>query len=475
MAVDVPLGFLYLSAYLKRHITEKVEIDITDLRKARKKKSSLKKKLVQFKPDIIGISLLSFEKDFIRNHADIFQEHAPAAKIIIGGPYPTTDYSEIVMNHDIECVVIGEGEKVLLNLINAYAEGREFKDIKGIAYRNDGNVIRNDSEDYIEDLDSIPYPDYSLINLEDYWGYHSQMNGVLAEKKYIHVISSRACPYSCIYCHNIFGKKLRKRSPDNFFGEIKLLYHEYGVKEFHFVDDVFNIDRKRMHEILNLIIESGIKIRIAFPNGVRGDILTQDDIKLLKKAGTYMITYAIETASERIQKLIKKNLDVKKVIENIKYSHEIGLITRGYFMIGFPGETIDEIKKTVSLAIESKLDMVSFWAVVPFKHTGLYDLARKQYKSFDDTRFNYRSEESFYERVTGFNLDALQKRATFDFYRSKRFFTLMAKLPNKSLFIMIHSKIYFNIFKFLISESIKTKLSGIIPVIKKPDHKKGGL
>jgi radical SAM superfamily enzyme YgiQ (UPF0313 family) len=377
---------------------------------------------------------LALEKKFLLQYLGVLKKYAPGAKIIIGGPYATIHYEDALLNNPIDCAVIGEGENVILQLITRFIENKDIRDIKGIAYRNGESIVINQREEYIESLDSIPFPDYRLIDIKQYWGYHQQMNIILAEKKYAPIITSRACPYQCIYCHNMFGKRVRKRSPENVVNEIKMLYHDYDVKEFHIIDDVFNVDRSRMREILNALIASEMKIKIAFPNGLRGDILEKEDLFLLKRAGAYSITLAIETASERMQRLIKKNLNIKKVFDIIDYANEIGIITRGFFMLGFPGESVEEMHKTVAAALHSKLDFASFSSVVPFKGTELYDLAKETYKDknikIDD--FVSYNEKSLYEEATGYKVSELQKRAYLRFYSPKRVISLFFKIPRKT-------------------------------------------
>ncbi len=435
-AIDVPLGILYLASYLRKYLADSVDIHVLDLRLVTNKQKALAEKLERFKPEIVGISLMAFENQFITEHIDCFKEFAPEAKIVVGGPYVTSNYTEILKDNPVDVAVIGEGEKVFLNVVENYLSEKDPRDLKGIAYFDGEKVICNGREEYIEDLDSIPFPDFRDINLKDYWDHPIQMNSVLARKKYIHVMSSRACPYKCIYCHNIFGEKLRKRSPDNFVDEIKMLYNDFGVREFHIVDDVFNVDRKRMHIILNKIIDSKLDIKMAFPNAIRGDILSKEDILLLKKAGAYMITVAVETASERIQKIIGKNLDINKVKENIEFASKAGMITKGFFMLGFPGETEEELYNTIDFAVHSKLDMVKFYGVVPFQGTGLYDLAKSTYENFGEKIYTaYTSDSFYYEEVTGFNLKKLQKSAYIKFYSPQRLLKLFFKIPQKIYFV----------------------------------------
>ncbi|MCK5451775.1 MAG: radical SAM protein, partial [Candidatus Omnitrophica bacterium] len=224
------------------------------------------------------------------------------------------------------------------------------------------------------------------------------------------------------------------------------------------VDDIFNIDRERMHSILNLIIDSQLEIKIAFPNGLRADILSQGDILLLKKAGAYMLTFSIETSSKRLQKLTKKNLNLKKVIKNIEYANSIGLITKGYIMIGFPTETITEIKNTINFAINSGLNMASFFAVIPFKGTGLFELTNKQYKATPEAHAVHFFEESFYEKATGFKLANIQKKAYIEFYTLKRLLTLFLKAPSKFQFLLwFFRQVYYGKIMVKIEYEIKKK------------------
>ncbi|MFA6012166.1 MAG: radical SAM protein [Desulfobacteraceae bacterium] len=432
-AFDVPLGVLYLSGYLKKHLGKRVDISLIDLRILTNKQEALKQKILSFKPQIIGISTLAFEHHFLSDNTAFIKKHAPDALLVIGGPYATSNVSSVLLENPIDYAVLGEGEASFLNLVKAYTSHGDLDSVRGIAYKKDGTVVVTEKEDYIHNLDSIPIPDYSLIHLSDYWGNRLQFNGILAETKHASVISSRACPYRCVYCHSMFGKKLRKRSPEHFVSEIRYLYQKFGVREFHIIDDVFNLDRPRMHTILNLIIQSGMTIKIAFPNGLRGDVLEEEDILLLKKAGAYMLTLAIETGSPRLQTVIRKNLDIEKVMKNIAFAERIGLITRGFFMLGFPGETIAEMKQTIRTALDSKLSMASFFVVVPFENTELHDMARQYLDVMDkDLLSSYQSSTSFYEKATGYNVGKLQKLAYLRFYNPIRLIRLFLKIPRKS-------------------------------------------
>lgn len=432
--IDVPLAYLYLSAFLKRYLEGPVEIELIDLRFTGKIGPTLARRLRRFQPDLIGISLLAADKYFLNEWSDFLRTNAPEAKIVIGGVAATYEYDELLpANQAVDWAVIGEGEVVFLNLVRALMAGEHPGRINGLAYVDAGTAVCNNRADYIEDLDTIPFPDYSLVNLPDYFGsWGDSHNGFLYEKRYTPVMSSRGCPFRCIYCHDIFGKKIRKRSPANFMQELQWLYDDYGIREFHIMDDIFNIDRERMHTILQLIIESGMNVKLAFPNGLRADILKKEDLNLLKQAGAYALCFAIESASPRVQKMIRKNLNIARVSENIEYAESIGLIVRGFFMLGFPGETMAEIQSTVAFAKKSRLDLASFFTPIPFRGTALRRLVETMYPSLTySIRGDYWYKKSFYYLTTGYDIRRANLKASLKFYSPLRVFKTFGKLPNK--------------------------------------------
>lgn len=432
--IDIPLAFLYLSAYLKKHLKENIAIEVIDLRLKKRPGKALAAELQRVQPDLVGISLLAQDKSFPADWCKFIMDHCPNSRIIIGGPGATYDYDDVLRkNKEIVCAVVGEGERVLLNLVKAFIKEDGLSTVKGIAYLKEEQIVLNDTEDFIEDLDALPLPDYDLLNLNDYMSFFQlNSNVILAEKRHMPVMSSRGCPYGCLYCHDIFGKKTRKKSPAVFFSEIKILYEKYNIREFHIIDDIFNVDRQRMHAILDLIIKSDMDIKLSFPNGLRADLLTREDVQLLKKAGTYKMVVAIETVSPRLQKIINKNLNIERAFRSIDYAKEAGMLTQGYFMLGFPGETVEEIKATINYALNSDLDMASFLSVVPYKNTGLPDLVREVYPDFYDFKqVSYWEHGTYYQQATGYPLKRTLTIASLRFYLPFRIFKTFFNMPRK--------------------------------------------
>ncbi|UCH97013.1 MAG: AMP-binding protein, partial [Candidatus Aminicenantes bacterium] len=223
----------------------------------------------------------------------------------------------------------------------------------------------------IKTLDSLPIPDRSLVNYEKYNKYIGQTMG----KHFIALQATRGCPYNCAYCHKIWPKTHVFRSAENIFEEV-LIYYKMGVKRFAFVDDIFNLNIENSRRFFELIIENELEVELFFPNGMRGDILTRDYIDLMVKAGTVNLALALETASPRLQKLIKKNLNLEKLRENInyfinKYPH---VILELFTMHGFPTETQEEAMMTLDFI--KSLEWVHFPYVFILKIYPNTDMAK---------------------------------------------------------------------------------------------------
>ncbi len=196
----------------------------------------------------------------------------------------------------------------------------------------------------ITDFEQLPIPDRSLVNYDAY----NRFIGQAMVKYAVSIQATRGCPYHCAFCHKIWPKTHSKRSAENVFAEVDL-YYRMGVRRFALIDDIFNLDRENSMKFFNLVIENGLEVKLFFPNGVRGDILTKDYIDLMIKAGTISMAFALETASPRLQKIIKKNLNLEKLRENLEYiaSTYPHVVMELFTMHGFPSETKEEAKKTL--------------------------------------------------------------------------------------------------------------------------------
>ncbi len=228
------------------------------------------------------------------------------------------------------------------------------------------NIDKGSVEPYVscprpqmKDFDSLPIPDRTLVDYEKYSPYIGQA----MVKNTIAIQATRGCPYNCAYCHKIWPKGHVARFAENIFNEVHF-YYEIGVRRFVFVDDIFNLNMENSSRFFKMVIDSGMKIQIFFPNGMRGDLLTKDYIDLMVQAGTVELVLALETASDRLQKLIGKNLNIEKLRENVEYiiHNHPHIILDLATMHGFPTETCDEARMTLDFIKSMK------WIHFPYVH-----------------------------------------------------------------------------------------------------------
>lgn len=363
-----PLGLAYLASYLMDKERD-AKIKIVDMLFC--DELALIEEIRRFSPDVVGISSLTLEADQMHRIALLVKRISKKIVVVAGGPHPTLFSEDVLSDGNIDYVVKGEGEKTFHQLLPSLYGGREPNDVKGVLYRKDGGIFFTGDREPIYDLDSIPFPAWELLHPERY-RLQKKFTLVRSSMTYLPIFTSRACPYGCIYCHRIFGKGFRKRSPENVIAEMDEFMRRFGVQKFEVVDDIFNLDEERVKMICDGIIKRNWRIFLSFPNGLRGDRLSEDTIKLLRRAGTYYTSIAIESASQRIQRLIKKNLDVEKALKAIENAVKVGIFTMGYFMLGFPTETEEEMKLTIDCARRSKLHIALFFIVTPFKGMELY-------------------------------------------------------------------------------------------------------
>ncbi|MCX5692526.1 MAG: radical SAM protein [Candidatus Omnitrophica bacterium] len=370
---SIPLGPLCVASYLRREGYH--DISIIDARHKHLGHAGISRSIKDLSPDVVGISGLSMESSEIHSLAGLAKAVDRNCKVIVGGPYATSSPERILKDSNVDFVIIGEGERTTARLINALQEGKDFSEIDGLAFKNNGTCVVNPVQSAIEDLDAIPFPAWDLIDMEGYFKdiHNHSNNPIPTSNRIAPLFTSRGCPYRCTYCHNIFGKKIRFRSVGNVMEEIEALVKRYRVQEIEIIDDCFNFDLPRAKEICDEIIRRGIKITLSFPNALRVDRMDEELIIKLKQAGTYIIFYAIESASPTIQQRIKKNLDLEKAKKIINYTADHGIVTCGYFMLGFPGETKEEMLQTVRFAKDMPFHIINMFYVTPPPNTEMFN------------------------------------------------------------------------------------------------------
>jgi len=428
-----PLGIMMIAAQAReagRH-----EVTILDMKVEDWTPERCCEELERLRPDVVGLSAMTYEAGCLHELAKRVKARLPGVTVVAGGPHPSVAADDVLADAAVDLVVRGEGEFTFVDVLDGLDAGRtDWDGCLGVSWRRASAIVHEPDRPPPADLDAMPFPAWDLV---DHAKYHTVPRGgvIYAHKEFATMFSSRACPWRCTYCHNSYGKAFRERSAENVLAEMELLITRHGVKEFVFMDDIFNFRAERAKKIARGILANDWKIRLTFPNGFRGDILDEELVDLLVEAGMYRCMVAIESAVPRIQKVMKKNLKIERTARIVDYLAAKGVLVHGAFMLGFPSETEAEMQRTIDWAAASSFHTAAFFRVIPFKGTELF-------KEVEEAGYELPSDWSAYEPYqSDINLSAvpedtifrLRKRAYRRFYLNpRRLWRLFKLIPNKS-------------------------------------------
>ncbi len=360
-----PLGLGYLASVLReRGFKVKVIDNLVE-------RLSLNELIKKIKDSIIvGISSTTPTFSTALKYAKEIKKRLPNVFVILGGVHVTFKPYDAIKNDFVDAVCIGEGEQTIVEVAERVEAGRSLRGVRGIIYREGDKIVENKRREFIEDLDSLPFPAFDLMPLEKYT--------VLGHKlEHFPMITSRGCPYSCRYCSSslFMGKRFRARSAENVVDEIQWLVDDFGAKHIAFGDDTFTLSKRRVLEICRELRSRGIEVEWSCSSRV--DTVDYELLKEMKKAGCTAIYYGVESACESVLKYYKKRInldDVKRVVDLTK---RVGIQTICSFIIGAPIESLEDMKKTLKFAIKLDPDYAQFSILTPYPGTEIYDEAKR--------------------------------------------------------------------------------------------------
>jgi len=358
-----PLSFAYLSASLKKN---KIEHSITDLKLHKNWKEVLDAKIKNH--SIFGITSTTYEFESAIEVAKFIKKKNPNSKIIMGGVHPTLMAKEIGGHKEIDYCIRGEGENNLPELIHLIDSGNEesIERIKGVCYKGEEEISCNPLE-LITEPDSIPFPNYDKFELNRYSGF----------PKHLYILTSRGCPFNCIYCSIgfIMGRRFRARSPKNVVDEIEHMSAKYGTCFFEFRDDNFAFDLKRAKQICERIISKDLNIK--WCADIRVDRIGEELVGLMKESGCMRLDIGIESTNNEILRNLRRSMTREQIERGISLIKKHKIPIKGYFIIGSPGETYKDAISSLEFAIRKDLDEVSFYMLIPYPGTELWNWVEK--------------------------------------------------------------------------------------------------
>jgi radical SAM superfamily enzyme YgiQ (UPF0313 family) len=380
---QIPLGVYYLASSLREagH-----EVGVIDGEARDMTVSAVVSKALKYGPDIVGISSTTAAFHRALETAREIKAAIRGVLVVVGGPHVTAVREDVLSDPEIDFAIFGEGEETLKDLLDTLAGGGSLSLVKGLAFRNGVMPTLNEARPFIVNLDSIPFPAYDLIS--DFRLYNPPPTNY-KRLPVANVVTSRGCPNHCTFCgHSVFGRTLRQRSPENIAEEIELLYHRYHVREIAFVDDTFTIQPERIFDLFHILKCKNI----SFPWTCMSRINTVnfETIKFMKDQGCWHISFGIESGDEDILRLIRKNISLEATKKVISWCRQLGIRTKGFFILGHPGETMATIDKTIRMALDLPLDDVVVTLNTPLPGTDQYRTAEDygRMEKRDWSRFN---------------------------------------------------------------------------------------
>ncbi len=363
-----PTGLLFIAGMLK---SKGIDVSIIDGELLNLSNEDIEKEIKKRKPKIVGITGTIPECKTIKETAKTVKLVDKKIVVVVGGAYATTLPNEVLQDENIDFVVRGEGELTMLELCEKILSNENQKKIKGISYREEGRIIHNLDRELIKNIDELPYQARELVPIEKYT-FPAPKLGIVP---LIVMFTTRGCPFQCIFCNRINGSCARFMSPKVVVDEMEFLYNKYNIKFLQFNDETFILNHKRVFEICDLIIER--KLNIKWFCMVRSNLASKELFKRMKKAGCIRITMGVETGNQNINNILKKGTKLEQYERAYKWAKQLGIETRGSFIIGNPYDTMETIKQTIKFAKRLKLDEAYFNIMTPYPGTEIYLMAKK--------------------------------------------------------------------------------------------------
>jgi len=335
-----PLGLAYIAAALEN---EGADVQVLDLLVAQYTPRALKRKLKEYQPHFVAATCSTLNYHIASRILRVCKNHDPGLTTLIGGPHVSFTAADVIAQAPwIDIVVRGEGEHTLVDLLNALAGGRDLSSVPGIAYRRNGEAALTPPRPLIKELDRLPLPARHLLPLSKY----------RALKAPCTVITSRGCPFGCIFCSapKMFGRGVRFRDPEAVVDEIEMINREFGFRQINIVDDTFTVKDRHVQGICEGLMDRGLNIQWSVYSRV--DTVSPRLLRLMKRSGCSWVCFGLESGSQKILENIKKRITVAQSRQAVKMAKEAGMEVMVSFLLGLPGENGRTARQSVSLADE---------------------------------------------------------------------------------------------------------------------------
>jgi len=411
------LGLGYLAAALKNN---GFDVEIWDGVKKEMTKQKLEQRLKQHDYDVAGFQAYTRSVREVQECLEKVKSINPEVITIIGGPHSSGDPEGSMKYLKTDYAFRGEAEIGLVQLLKKLngSEDTPYEEINNLIWKNNGEVVCNPLKP-IEDLDIVGIPAWDMINPNDY--PYAPIGAFSKKHPLTSISTTRGCPYHCTFCANntIMGRKVRARSTEIVLEEMELLHDKYGIREFQIIDDNFTSKKALTLGVCKGIIDKGWDISLSFPNGVRLSTLDEEILQLLERAGCYSLGLGIESGSPATLKNMRKAQSVDEIRERVNLIHRVTKIrTTGFFIIGYPTETKDDILQTIKLSKELPINRAQFTICLPVPGSEMTETMIKEgkLKDVDFSDISFQNIVHVPENMTMKELKKYRTKAYMEFY-----------------------------------------------------------
>lgn len=366
-----PLNLAYLAAIAenKEHEVKVIDGELENMPLA-----MMVEAIAAFNPDIIGLTATTPFFHIVCELAAGIKQKLDKTPVVIGGPHITI-LKEQAFKSFFDYAFIGEAEESWASFIEWYERGgniSSINDVKGLLYRGDGEIKFTGEAEPISNLDSLPFPARHLLKMDMY-----KIGTLRGIKKFATIMTVRGCPYKCIFCTTkVFGRRIRKRLPELVLDEMKSVIDKYNIRHFIFLDDTLTFDKNHILTICDLVEKE--KLGITFEGSTRANLVDEEIIFRMSRAGLIRLSFGLEAVDENIRKTMRKEVPLESYITANKLTNKYNIETLNSCMIGLPGETEDTIKKTLYFLRNSReIKQANISIAIPYPGTELYEMAIK--------------------------------------------------------------------------------------------------
>lgn len=321
------------------------------------------------RPDAVGLSCTTHTRLEMRDLAAAIKREFPETFLFVGGPHVSFCPRETLERTAVDAVVIGEGEMKSLDVLS----GKPMEEIPGLAWRCGDQIRINPDEGFIKDLDALPSPDRSKVQMDRYPGYST------LKRRTTHILSNRGCPFGCLYCSASFfwGKTTRSLSAAKVLGEIETLVRDHGIRALYFYDDAFTADRRKAEKICGELIER--KLDLVWGTSTRIDLVNEQILRLMARAGCRQIDFGLETLNREVQSKVGTKATYERARDTIRVAVRAGIRhVKVYLIIGLPGDKPSSLRETFAKTLSMCATEVSTQVLRIYPGTPIEKLARER-------------------------------------------------------------------------------------------------